>query len=72
MTALLQQAFEKARELPENLQDELAKDVLDEIEWELKWDRTLANSQNVLEQLTRKAMQEYEEGRTAEKGFDEL
>ena len=72
MTALLQQVFEKASKLPENLQDELAKEFLEEIEWEMKWDHTLAESQDVLEQMTIKAMQEYEEGKTQEMGFDEL
>ena len=32
MTGLLQQVFEKASKLPENLQDELAKELLDEID----------------------------------------
>ncbi len=72
MTALLHQAFEKASKLPENLQDELAKEFLEEIEWEMTWDHTLAESQDVLEQMTITAMQEYEEGKTQEMGFDEL
>jgi hypothetical protein len=31
MTKLLSEAFEKASELPENLQDELARELLDEL-----------------------------------------
>ncbi len=72
MTALLQQVFEKASILPENVQDELAKEFLDELEWETQWDRTLAGSQDVLEQLTLKAMRDYKHGTTREMGFDEL
>ena len=64
MTALLQQAFKKAAALPEELQDELATEVLEELEWEMSWDQTLANSQDLLEQLTLKAMKEHKEGRT--------
>jgi hypothetical protein len=38
MTELLTQAFEKASELPDDLQDHLALDVLEEIEGESRWD----------------------------------
>ena len=72
MTALLQEAFQKASGLPEDVQELLAKELLDEIEWETRWDETLANSQPLLDQLTAKAMREYKEGKTEEKGFDEL
>jgi hypothetical protein len=72
MTALLQEAFDKASTLPEDVQELLAKELLEEIEWETQWDRTLADSQPLLDQLTEKAMREYKEGKTEEKGFDEL
>lgn len=38
----------------------------------MKWDQTLADSQDALDKLTEKAMLEYREGRTEAKGFDEL
>jgi hypothetical protein len=72
MTALLQEAFEKASNLPDDVQESIARELLREIESESRWDETLANSQSVLDQLTAKAMREYREGRTEEKGFDEL
>ena len=72
MTALLQAAFEKASALPAEVQELLAKELIEEIEWETRWDRTLADSQPLLDQLTEKAMREYREGRTEKKGFDEL
>ena len=72
MTALLQEAFKKASALPEDVQELVAKELLDEIEWEASWDRTLADSQPLLDRLTEKAMREYREGKTEEKGFDEL
>jgi RNA 3'-terminal phosphate cyclase len=72
MTALLQEAFAKASALPEDVQELLAKELLEEIEWEMRWDRTLADSQPLLDRLTARAMQEYREGRTEQKGFDEL
>jgi hypothetical protein len=72
MTKLLSQVFEKAAELPEDLQDQLAQEMLDEIEGESRWDQTLANSQDKLEKLAEKAVQDYRAGRTKEMGFDEL
>ena len=44
MTKLLAQAFDRAAELPEDLQDQLARELLEEIEWESRWDATLADS----------------------------
>jgi hypothetical protein len=72
MTNLLAQAFQKASELPENIQDELASELLEEIEWESRWDKTLNDSQNALDQLAQKALDEYHAGKTKEMGFDEL
>ncbi len=72
MTALLQEAFQKASALPEDVQELLARELIDEIEWETRWDQTLANSQPLLDQLTAQAMREYREGKTEAKGFDEL
>jgi hypothetical protein len=72
MTALLQEVFQKASGLPEDVQELLAKELLEEIEWETRWDKTLADSQPLLDRLTARAMQEYKEGKTEEKGFDEL
>ncbi len=72
MTTLLQEVFQKASSLPLHLQDMLAKELLLEMEWENKWDDTLENSQTTLDKLTRKAMKAYKEGKTIEKGFDEL
>lgn len=72
MTALLQQVFEKASALPDTVQDVLAKELLDELEWEKQWDQTLAGSQHLLEHLTLQAMHDYEHGDTQELGFDEL
>jgi hypothetical protein len=72
MTALLQEAFDKASTLPDDVQEFLARSLIEEIEWETRWDRTLADSQPLLDQLTAQAMREYKAGRTEEKGFDEL
>ena len=72
MTHLLSQAFQKASELPENLQDEIASELLEEIEWESRWDKTLAESPDKIDRLAQKAIEEYRSGKTKEMGFDEL
>ena len=51
MTILLKQAFEQASQLPDDLQDQLAQEVLEDIAGELQWDTTLAQSEDLLEQL---------------------
>ena len=72
MTTLLQQAFEKASQLPADLQDQLAQDLLEDIAGELQWDTILAHSEDLLEKLAQKALQEFEAGHTRPQGYDEL
>ncbi len=72
MTNLLTLSFEKASELPDDLQDQLAQELLDEIEWESCRDSTLEKSQDKLEKLAEKALREYRAGKTKEIGFDDL
>lgn len=72
MTDLLSKAFQKVSKLPENLQDEVATQLLEDMERELKWDETLAKSQNELEKMSDKASKEFREKRTKEMGLDEL
>ncbi len=72
MTKLLTEVFEKASRLPESLQDQLARELLDELASESRWERTLAESQDKVDRLAEKAVAEYKAGRTKEAGFDEL
>ncbi len=72
MTSLLETAFQKASALPIHLQEILAKELLQEIEWECRWDETLENSQSAMDELTIRAMRQYRNGKTIEKGIDEL
>ena len=72
MTKLLKIAFDKASLFSEELQDQLAQELLEEIEWEAAWDKTLASSQDRLDQLAEKAEQDYLTGKTREMGFDDL
>ena len=72
MTKLLQQAFEKAASLSDDLQDQIAQEVLEEINGEARWDQTLATTQDKLEILAERAEKAYRGGKTSEMGFDEL
>jgi CHASE3 domain sensor protein len=74
MTELLERAFKEAQKLSNDLQDELAQQLLEDIENELKWQASLANSDldlSVLEEMARKALIEDREGKTENKGFGE-
>jgi len=68
----LPDAFEKASQLPEDLQDDLARILLDELAWEGRWNQTLAESANKLDRMADDALKDYRAARTREMGFDEL
>ncbi len=72
MTDLLAKAFEEASELPPPLQDELAREILEGLVGESRWDATLARTQDQLEKLGDEALAELRAGKTVEMGFDEL
>lgn len=72
MTELLAKAFEEASKLPDEAQNQLAAQLLRDLEAEARWDRTLASSPEALEKLAAEALEEFRAGRTEEMGFDEL
>jgi len=72
MTTLLTEAFKKASTLPDKIQDQLAQEMITEIEWENRWDKSLFESGDKLDLLAEKALYEYKSGKTKEMGFDEL
>jgi hypothetical protein len=72
MTELLTEAFKEAEKLPLETQNQLAQDVLDSIRMEYAWDQTLENSQEVLEKIADQALNDFEQGKTKQMGFDEL
>jgi hypothetical protein len=69
MTALLSQAFEKAAKLPEDIQEQIARQLLEDIEAELQWDQTLAKTQDQLARLAEKALRDIKAGRVKKMGF---
>lgn len=73
MNTLLTEAFNKAQNLPDDLQSELAKQLIEDIENELKWQQTLSESQHSkLEELAAKALRDSINGKTKKMGFDQL
>jgi hypothetical protein len=74
MTKLLEKAFQEAQKLSNNLQDEIAEQLLADIENELKWQETLTDPNmnlDILTQMAQAALIEEQEGKTEEKGFGE-
>ena len=75
MTTLLEQAFIEAQKLPGELQDELAQQLLNDIENELKWQETFADSDadmGSFAAMAQAALAEDGAGETEEKGFGEV
>jgi hypothetical protein len=73
MTELLTEAFNKAQSLPAHLQDELAEQLIEDIENELQWQQSLSQPQHSkLEELAAKALNDSINGKTKQMGFDEL
>ena len=72
MTALLEKAFAKASHLPRAAQEQLAEQLLEDLDAESKWDKTLTASQPLLEKLAAKARRAKRNGKVSKKGFDDL
>ncbi len=66
MTELLQQAFDKAAELPEERQDNIARILLAEMESERRWDELFSRpeSEAFLERMAAEALEAHRAGRT--------
>ncbi|MEI6594480.1 MAG: hypothetical protein WCO28_02890 [Bacteroidota bacterium] len=60
MTRLLEKAVEQLKKLPSKEQDELAKLIIDEINWEYSLDK----SEDKLSYLASEALAEYKNGKT--------
>jgi hypothetical protein len=66
MTQLLEKAFEKASELPDEAQDDFAAFILEELQSERRWKDAFDESQDELERLADEAIDEYKAGNTQE------
>ena len=72
MVARLKKAFEQANKLPAAAQEQLAEQLLEEIEGETKWDETLGASQPLLDRMARQVLDAKRAGATKAGGFDQL
>ena len=74
MTQLLQQAFEKASNLPQEEQDNFARFLLVELESERQWAGLFARpeSEDLLERLADEAVSEHCAGRTQPLAIEDL
>ncbi len=64
MTKLLEKAFEEASKLPAKDQDSLARALLEELASERRWDELFDSSPDLLEELSKEALEEHRAGRT--------
>jgi hypothetical protein len=73
MTNLLLEAFARAKDLSEDLQNELAQYLLEDIENEMRWQQQLSQPQSsILDKLAAQALAASAAGKTHVMGFDEL
>ena len=74
MTQLLEKAFEKAAQLPDEEQDEFARLMLAELEAEQRWAELFARpeSEDLLERLADEALAAHRAGRTRPLDPDDL
>jgi len=70
MTEQLRQAFERAQQLPDNVQNWLAKRLLEEIE-EREWEQIVSKPhvRATIRTLAEEAFGEYQRGETEDGGF---
>jgi hypothetical protein len=66
MTELLEVAIAKLKILSFSQQDAIAAMILKELEDEMRWEKSFANSQDALAKLASEAMAEYKAGKTEE------
>ncbi len=72
MSKLLEKAFEEASKLSELEQNALARWLIDEIMAEKKWEKTFAESEDLLEKLADEALAEHAEGKTKPLDINQL
>ena len=72
MTRLLSRALKEAEKLSPDLQNELGKQLLEDIKSEIQWQSTLSKPQEKLDRLAREALKHSQRGETKKCGFDDL
>lgn len=72
MRALLSEAIKRIEKLPADLQDEIAKQIMDDIENERNWQEALSKPQKKIERLAEEALEDSKAGKTRKIGFNKL
>jgi len=72
MTKMLEKAFDEASRLPKIDQNALAKWVLDELHSEKIWEKSFAESEDILEKLADEAISEKRKGKTTPLDLNQL
>ena len=72
MTSMLKKAFDEAAKLPEIEQNAMARWVLEELKSDRKWAKQFAESEDILAELARAALQEEFNNETTELDEDRL
>ncbi len=66
MTTLLETALKRAAKHPASLQDEIASEIMEELDW------IEGKNTSVIDQMAAQALAEFDAGETTEAGWDEL
>ena len=72
MTQLLEKMLNEVDKLSPERQDAIALTILEELEGERRWDKTFAESQEVLAQLAQEARDDIKAGRVKKMGIDDM
>lgn len=72
MTPRLETVIKTASTLSPELQDLIAEEIIAIIEDEQRWDETFAKSHHLLEAMAKRALRARQEGKTINKGWDEI
>ena len=72
VTKRFEKVIDKVGKLPAEEQDALAEWILEELADEQRWQESFAKSQNTLEKMADKALQEHERGNTSPLVLSEL
>ncbi len=65
MTGLLEKAFKEASKLPDLEQNIIAKQILKELSAEKQWEKTFAESEDILSKLADEALKDHRKGKTS-------
>lgn len=72
MTTQLSKAIKKIESFPREIQNQIAEQLMADLESERRWQKTLSKPQSRLDELGEKALRESAAGKTKKIGFNAL